>query len=1182
MKKNSFIRSLVFMLATAAALLFAMGAEVSCGDNLAQSEHTCLTSIGESIKQLRHDNKSKPHDIEAEMINWQTDYPAGAPFVKEYVMTYDYTLAENATITLGQNVWVSVCTYSAELNVKDSQIVLSKDENGVVNSGFLIHDCLYHGCFAAVDAAMKLSETRVQMAYRYALKNGNTPYVFPAGSYALTEYFDFSSYIENGQITFEAPYKTSVCFNNLLVSPTDPEVLALRNRGVTVHLECIEGTSAPATHACAYTQNVTPFALTQESFDSIVADLKTKPTPASDENPLQKFFYAFLTEDISCNEKLAIPDGMYYGVCKNGFAFDVPSLENVYVFDCEPHVCLHTGLTDTVPLWQDGLDLLSAHAAAANVDFVLPNGAYALMEDVNFTTFPKFLSATGTYEICQNGHNATGLTLPENDGCSFMDCTQSLEDVGLLTHSCTEIHNHITPLLITDAVLSQLIGSDGSFKLPQGASELALALPMDFEIDSTIVIPKGLTLYLCLNGHTLSGSASLIQDANSSYMFKVEYGAEFHVCDCSAKKTGALLSVTVDMLLGQQNNPPNWSSSPVYNLGITELHGVTLQGLTGFYNAGQLIANDSSITGGYTGIMVNQADAYNEPLHSAKPSVTVNNCTINSVVASVMKLGGDVTLTDVTLNATGFAIISDYDLLNLNAEEYRGELVLDGVTINLTSVIPEFDAEALMIIQELGMLSAIVADAPMRVNGDLSINVEEWLLAPYIKDNTLKEMRIAEFIIGENTYLDVADGVTLTDTYRAYILNPLNNELVLSNANLSENFILMQGLSSMLKDGEFVVLPPSESGFADNAVVTEVSVGFDGYVSLNLYCKFDSVATEESFLNNPNSKVLFNIAGEEINLRPNEMQPLGNNRYVYRVNFYPKDYQDKIYAQFTNGQYTWTGTMAISVADFLETTLLSMEQSLSEVEEVLNNSTATETDVAAAKENKKQLTAIHNVVLGMLNYCGATTKYFYQTNYEPLDSAFAHQEVEITVDENTQETLEQTVWVQTSVADAMAAVTADTLKEYAPQVKEGSVLPSNVQFIGASLILNSGTFIRFYFTAKQDVLQGLTVTINGKKISPTLYNKADNIYYVEVENLSALKLKTMYEMTIADGESEYTVSYGVFSYMYGVLNNPESSEALVLIAKATWLYADEAEKTIQILSKMEADDGEEVESNDEA
>ena len=165
-----------------------------------------------------------------------------------------------------------------------------------------------------------------------------------------------------------------------------------------------------------------------------------------------------------------------------------------------------------------------------------------------------------------------------------------------------------------------------------------------------------------------------------------------------------------------------------------------------------------------------------------------------------------------------------------------------------------------------------------------------------------------------------------------------------------------------------------------------------------------------------------------------------------------------------------------------------------------------------------------------------------------------------------EESVEET-WTNTTLAAAMDGVTAETLAAYKATVAEGSVVPNGVTFIGASLILNSGTDIRFYFRANSEVFGGLTVTLNGETANCVQYS--GDIYYVQVQNLAATALKNMYELTVADGTDAFTISYGVFSYMYGVLNNPDADETLVSVAKATWLYADEIEKSIAVLSALQ-------------
>ena len=93
-----------------------------------------------------------------------------------------------------------------------------------------------------------------------------------------------------------------------------------------------------------------------------------------------------------------------------------------------------------------------------------------------------------------------------------------------------------------------------------------------------------------------------------------------------------------------------------------------------------------------------------------------------------------------------------------------------------------------------------------------------------------------------------------------------------------------------------------------------------------------------------------------------------------------------------------------------------------------------------------------------------------------------------------------------------------------------------------------------------------------------------NLYYVLIDNLSAIELKTMFEISVTDGVDTFTLSYGVFSYMYNVLNDANASEKLVNVAKAMWLYADEIEKAYKVIINLGNSgntDGENAESGDE-
>jgi hypothetical protein len=73
-----------------------------------------------------------------------------------------------------------------------------------------------------------------------------------------------------------------------------------------------------------------------------------------------------------------------------------------------------------------------------------------------------------------------------------------------------------------------------------------------------------------------------------------------------------------------------------------------------------------------------------------------------------------------------------------------------------------------------------------------------------------------------------------------------------------------------------------------------------------------------------------------------------------------------------------------------------------------------------------------------------------------------------------------------------------------------------------------------------------------------------------VENLAPMQLKQTFNVTVTDSTHTYSFDYGVFSYMYGVLNNPESSAELIYLAKATWLFAEQIETSFASLASPAA------------
>ena len=178
-----------------------------------------------------------------------------------------------------------------------------------------------------------------------------------------------------------------------------------------------------------------------------------------------------------------------------------------------------------------------------------------------------------------------------------------------------------------------------------------------------------------------------------------------------------------------------------------------------------------------------------------------------------------------------------------------------------------------------------------------------------------------------------------------------------------------------------------------------------------------------------------------------------------------------------------------------------------------------------------------------------------------LNSAFSHKTIE-----KSNNAASNVVWTETALADAMNGVTAETLQAYRLSVKEGSKTPQGVSVLGASLVLNAGTDIRCYMQIDASVMQNLTFKVNGRVVTPVRHS--GNLYYVLIDNLSAIELKMMFEISVTDGVDTFTLSYGAFSYMYNVLNDPSATVEMVNIAKSMWLYADEVEKAYKVIVNL--------------
>lgn len=129
--------------------------------------------------------------------------------------------------------------------------------------------------------------------------------------------------------------------------------------------------------------------------------------------------------------------------------------------------------------------------------------------------------------------------------------------------------------------------------------------------------------------------------------------------------------------------------------------------------------------------------------------------------------------------------------------------------------------------------------------------------------------------------------------------------------------------------------------------------------------------------------------------------------------------------------------------------------------------------------------------------------------------------------------------------EEMQAVTKETLDSFAHTV-EGNV--AGIQVLGMSLILESETTIRMYFSAT-NAIENYTFKIAEKEVEA---KAGDGYYYLELTNINAKDLDTMYAFEISDGENNFTLTYSALSYARTAIATGDVE--LAKLAQALYLY----------------------------
>lgn len=117
-------------------------------------------------------------------------------------------------------------------------------------------------------------------------------------------------------------------------------------------------------------------------------------------------------------------------------------------------------------------------------------------------------------------------------------------------------------------------------------------------------------------------------------------------------------------------------------------------------------------------------------------------------------------------------------------------------------------------------------------------------------------------------------------------------------------------------------------------------------------------------------------------------------------------------------------------------------------------------------------------------------------------------------------------------------------------VKEGEA--GIIEFVGASLVLESDTYIKFYFKVDETQLpEGVTpaITINGLR-GATL-EKNGNLWFIAMPSLAAHEYSTEFVLELGNG---YTVTYSANSYIYAAQNSTKAE--LVNLANALGAYSN--------------------------
>ncbi|MBQ1388109.1 MAG: hypothetical protein IIY78_00585 [Clostridia bacterium] len=279
-----------------------------------------------------------------------------------------------------------------------------------------------------------------------------------------------------------------------------------------------------------------------------------------------------------------------------------------------------------------------------------------------------------------------------------------------------------------------------------------------------------------------------------------------------------------------------------------------------------------------------------------------------------------------------------------------------------------------------------------------------------------------------------------------------------------------------------------------------VYAALDGNIRMNFVFKMNS-----AMLNDSSAKAVFTITNGdsvrtvEVPFSEAAASEMSEEGYEIPVEIYSRemDAQIKLDVVSEHINYSWNDTNIKCVYDYLDTISANGNQS----EKVVNMAKATK------------------------NYGVYANLYF--------DGGSSESDVNLTND-------------QMQKLENRKAITTGSISSDA-----------GYSYVGSSLILENTTAIRHYFKVKSEDNKP-TVKIDGTEQQLIKKSGIGNVYYVEIENISANELKTAHKVTVDSME----MNYSACSYMYKAVNkvNPtDKQQILCNTMKAMFLYALAAE-----------------------